>query len=40
LELGKVIEGLQQRVVDLEGASNAMIEEMKAWKKDNERSVQ
>lgn len=40
LELGKVIEGLQQRIVDLEVASNAMIEEMKRWKKDNERSIQ
>lgn len=39
-ELGKVIEGLQQRIVDLECASNAMIVEMKEWKKTNERSLQ
>ena len=39
-ELGKVIEGLQQRIVDLEAASNAMIEEMKKWKMNNQKTIQ
>ena len=39
-ELGKVIEGLCARVLDLETANNAMIEEMKAWKAKNQKTIQ
>lgn len=39
-EIGKAIEALQNRIVDLEVASNAMIEEMKAWKTANKRTLQ
>lgn len=39
-ELGKAIETLQSRIIDLEEASNAMITEMKEWKEKNARTIQ
>jgi hypothetical protein len=39
-ELGRAMEGLQRRIVDLEMASNSMIAEMKEWKKKNQVTLQ
>lgn len=39
-EIGRAIEGLQNRIIDLETASNAMLTEMKAWKEKNFRTLQ
>lgn len=32
-EIGQVIEGMIKRIVDLETATNSIIEEIKSWKK-------
>jgi hypothetical protein len=39
-EIGVALEALQKRIVDLEIASNAMINEMKEWKERNSRMLQ
>lgn len=39
-EIGMAIETLQKQIQELQVASNAMIEEMKEWKKKNERTLQ
>lgn len=39
-EIGKAMEMLQGRILDLETASNAMIQEMKEWKAKNQRTLQ
>lgn len=39
-EIGKAIESLQSRIVDLETATNSMIVEMKEWKSLSQRTIQ
>lgn len=39
-EIGKMVEHLEKRIVDLETAANAMLIEMKAWKEKHERTIQ
>ena len=39
-EIGRAIEGLQSRIVELESASNAIITEMKEWKAQDINTLQ